>query len=189
MGMVWCAEASLVDPGFDQPRPGLSPPFYYTYVSGQYKGGPASAVGWDLYNNAATTTKSYLYNNEGGKRIYITTGGAGCGLGQIFPAVVNATASVDVFVTGSGKVALYLYANGGTLMLGSAVSTKNNSWETLKLTLTGGKTTDELVLYSYGGGADFYADHASVVPEPGTWWAGLGAGLSLLGVARRAKRA
>ena len=170
----------LTNPGFDTPTPGLTPPTYFTSITGLSGGvgAVASAEGWGLYNNTAGTTTSELLPTidpaGSGYMIHVTTPGAADGLYQFFTnASSHPTASVDLYVL-SGVVNLEYWNNGGNTFLGSVSSTTTNQWQTLSLALTGVIPT-EIVIYDGNSGSAFYADNASVisVPEPATLSLGL----------------
>ena len=188
------ADNLLINPGFDSPNFSLSPPNYVSTIIGQ-GGTIASANGWYVNNPYTTTTTELLNTTDpsgSGKMIDVNTGSNSSGLFQVFPNGINqATLSVDVNVI-SGTVWLALFSNDGGIMLDSVISTDNNRWQTINIPLTNGISgyPDEFVLYSYRGGADFYADMACAstvscsatptVPIPAALWM---AGTALAGLA------
>jgi hypothetical protein len=100
--------------------------------------------------------------------ISVSTAGPADGLYQFFsnPTGVT-TASADVYVL-RGTVALELFNQHGTNLLGAVTSSAIDQWQTLSLQISTG-IPDEVVLYAAGQSpAIFYADNASVpgVPEP-----------------------
>lgn len=131
-----------------------------TSFTGLGNGGLSAAADWKVWSNTpgSTTTTSLLASTDplgSGSMIHVNTNGASNGLYQIFDAG-NYSSSLDVYVL-SGAVTFYLY-NGASSI--SVTSTTQNTWETLFLPIT---AADELVIYSStAGGAEFYADRASI---------------------------
>jgi len=179
LGLAWAGRAGIiVNDGFDAPLGDLTPPNYPTSLTGDDVASPSSADGWNLYNNRYTTTSSELLPTTdpygSGYMIHITTGAQDCGVYRAFPQQSQASASVDVFVV-SGVATLFLF-HGPVDLLARVDSTTTGRWETLTLPSVGGGP-NQFVLYSGpAGGAEFYADRASVpaatpIPEPGALWA------------------
>jgi hypothetical protein len=162
-----------VDGNFNTPTGGLTPPNYPTTITGLYSSGPASASGWDLWNNAPVTTSSQLLpsTDPGGSGFMedINSPGISDGLYQYFPMQSAASATIDVYVL-SGTVTFDLFTDNGHTELAHIKSTKLDTWQTLTIPLTSGNP-DELVLYTgTQGGGEFYADDATIssVPDEGT---------------------
>lgn len=183
------------NPGFEAPSGGATSAFFFTV------GGQSAAPDWPLYNNLPATTSTEVLSstapNGGAQMLHISTGAAANGTYQVFGGLAR-YASVNVRVL-SGTVALYLFTSSGSLLTGSAFSSGGSGWQTLSLD-TGSANSNEIVIYSYGGAANFYVDNAyasdapqptSGAPEPASWAliiAGFGAAGGILR-RRRAERA
>jgi hypothetical protein len=161
----------LLNPGFDTPEPGLTPPNYTTSISGYHQDNISSAEYWGLFNSTAPTTTSQLLPSTdppgGGYMISIVTDGAINGAYQFVNPVPGASASVDVYVL-RGTVTLFIATGPGLPILGSVTSTTLDEWQTLTLTVTSGNP-DEIAIYSSeAGSASYHADNAyfSAIPEP-----------------------
>ncbi len=172
------AKADLIlNPGFETPQPGLSPPNYPTSITGDQANGVASAANWNLFNNANVTTTSELLPSTdtlsfGGVYMeHITTGpggsdhpGGGNGLYQFITPVTNFDAGFDVYVL-SGQVKVSFFTDDGQTEVASVVSTTQNQWERLSLGPINA-SIDEVVIYSNDIASDFYVDNASISPVP-----------------------
>jgi len=134
--------------------------------------GPSAADQWEVFNNTDGTTRTSLEPSTlpggGGMMIHVLTTGTNNGLDQVFlpfnTGPNNAPFDVWLFVV-SGQVGVGVGNGGNTGM--SAFNTTFHQWEHI----TGAAANspgNNMIIYSSGGGAEWYADVASVTPEPGT---------------------
>lgn len=162
----------VTNAGFEAPSGGATSA---SFIAG---GGVSAAPDWQLYNNTFAVTSSRVLAstapNGEDQMLHITTGGGDNGVYQYFAGAAQyATVNVRVL---SGTVALYLYLNGNQ-QTGSAFSGASTGWQTLSLN-TGAANSNEIVIYSVSGPAEFYVDNAYAsnvappptgVPEPSAW--------------------
>jgi hypothetical protein len=184
----------LVNPGFDTPAPGVTPPAQ-TSFSMAGDGGLSAADSWRMWNNTVAQATDNLTTNllpstdpaGGGYMLHVTTAGAENGVYQFIPFEhppqnTVTTVSVDVYVI-SGTFELGL-GRDGTYVATAKTSTPDQ-WIRLTASTSPSTPGDEIFLYSTNGlGAEFNVDNAFAggVPEPSTWTMLL-AGFAGLGVA------
>lgn len=145
-----------------------------TYT-GSGNGGQSAASSWPVWNSVAGTTKTELCTAAScpsgsvppapvdlAHTLHVTTTGASSGVYQIFPSATLTSASVWLKVV-SGSVLIQLLGPAGNVV--RTASGKGVVW----LPTSGAKFT-EMILYSNGGEAEFYADAANlsstVLPPP-----------------------
>lgn len=161
------ANANLLYNGdFEITGPAGSPVTY----SGVFAG-PSAADGWEVFHNTSAATRTELIPSTlpggSGNMIHVFTTGAACGLDQVFlpfnTGPDGAQFSVWLYVI-SGTVGVGV-GNGGNTSV-SEFSTLHEVWQHV----TGTAANDpgnNMIIYSVGGGANFYAEMAEVVPAPG----------------------
>ena len=162
------------------------------------------ATGWGGYTNtpalltisdASPSTDPFAPG--GAHMAHIVAGGSEAGLYQMAGFQFL---SADFFVV-SGVAQLTGLAPG-FIPLGTVTTTQTNAWQHLTINFAG--NANELVLYSSGGGAEFYVDNVvsgaynadlppssvtthTSVPEPASWALMLG-GFGLMGAALRRRQ-
>ena len=182
-----------------------------TPLSGSTPGGLGNFTsGWNGWNNnglqvditdaspgtdPSPSTDPFLAG--GSHMAHVVSAGLNDGLYQ-FDSFQSLSADFYV-VSGAAQLGAYLYYSG----VGTVSTTATGVWQHLTLNIAGG--ANELVLYTFGGAAEFYVDNVvsgaynpnlpawsvttATVPEPATWAVML-LGLGLAGTAlRRRSRA
>jgi hypothetical protein len=175
LALATSARADLIvtNPDFTTPTTGVTS----SVLTGAHHGGPSAAADWGTWNNSNATTTTALMASTlpggGPNMIHVTTTGSNNGLVQVLApqntGPGGASASVMVYVL-SGHVGIGT-GNGGFTSNNNAISTTTNTWQLLRGFNSPSQTpVNELVIYSYGGAADFYVASASVqaTPEPST---------------------
>jgi hypothetical protein len=159
----------VANPGFETIGPSGSPTTVTTVVPGG--AGNSAAASWTLFTNTPgtifTEQANYLVSPSGSTRtLHVVTYGPDNGVVQVFAPI------------GSGPThaisAVWVYVRQGTVYLGTGnggntgndvESQTNNQWELLQAP-NGVSPANELIVYSKGGGADFYLDNAEVYATP-----------------------
>jgi hypothetical protein len=158
-------------------------------LTGSAVPGYSAAANWGTWNNTSATTATQLIASPfpGGSShmIHVETTGTRNGIVQVFAPInsgpTNVLATAYVYVL-SGRVSLGT-GNGGDTGA-DAISKTTNQWERLQAG-NGISPANELVVYSYGGPANYYVAYTSIsvggghtagVPEPSALL------LSMLGV-------
>jgi hypothetical protein len=159
----------LANPGFEVVGPSGSPTTVTTVVPGG--AGNSAAAAWTLFTNNPgtiwTELATHLVSPSGSNRtLHVITDAANNGVVQVFaPFGSGPTNSMS---------AVWVYVRRGTVFLGTGnggntgedvASTTNNQWELLQAP-NGVQPANELIVYSKGGGADFYLDNAEVYATP-----------------------
>ena len=159
------AQNALTNGGFDLGGPPTS-------FTGAFSESLSAAPAWGVWNNSFSTTTTELVESTdpflggGGLALHVVTGGADNGLFQFFAEQAPAFSSVDVLVT-SGKMQLSLLGPGGYPTATFALAA--GQWQHITFNLP---QSNEIVLYSAEGAADFSVDNAWVgmqsapIPEP-----------------------
>jgi hypothetical protein len=159
----------LANPGFEVVGPSGSPTNATTVVPGG--AGSSAAASWTLFTNTPgnifSEIATYLTPPSGSTRtLHVVTDGDRNGAVQVFaPFNSGPTKSISgvwVYVR-RGTVALGT-GNGGNTGLDVA-STTINQWELLQAP-NGVQPANEFIVYSKGGGADYYLDNAEVFATP-----------------------
>jgi hypothetical protein len=156
----------LINGDFEEPTGGP------TTLTGVGVAGQSAAPSWTTWNNVeAVTTTDILPStapNGGSQMLHVSTTGQGCGLVQQYqptnsgPALV--VSSVLVFVN-HGLVGMGTGNNGDTNAY-NAVCIQTGQWTPLTAP-NGDSPANEFIVYAVSaGGADYYVDNASVLPDP-----------------------
>ncbi|GAA3339468.1 hypothetical protein GCM10020358_23370 [Amorphoplanes nipponensis] len=153
------------NPDFTRAR--RTPP---SVLAGPFRGGPAAAEDWSIWNNADATTASRVLPTtrpgSTGWMLHVTTTAAGCGIVQQWTATGSgpdqAVASAWVLVR-RGRVGLGT-GNGGSTGI-DVTGAPSGDWVLLRA-LAGGTPVNEVILYAVDAlGADFYVDRIGVQPR------------------------
>ena len=171
------AHAGLIlsNASFDTPNSNYTS----TTLTGVRHWGPSAAAHWTTWNNTWGTTLTTLLPSTlpggGTNMIHVETTGGRNGIGQVMAPFntgpSNVVTSAYVYVL-SGKVSLGT-GNGGSAAA-DVISTTTNRWERLQAP-NGHAPANEVVVYSYGGPANYYVGnvsiqsdsvHISSIPEP-----------------------
>jgi len=147
----------LSNPAFNKPS-GTGP----TSFTGLYNA-PSAALDWEVFNNTDATTTTALEPStkiRGGTMIHVTTGGTNNGLAQVFTQGGDGSkySCAWIYVV-SGAVGIGA-GDGGGAGFGAAMF-QTGAWEVLNVS-GNSKPVTEMLIYSYGGGAEFYVESASV---------------------------
>src|ERR1039457_228553 len=151
-----------------------------TTYTGSANGGASAALTWLVFNNTSSTTTTELCPGgpncagapapiDGSEVMHIITGGSNNGIYTTFaPYNGPVIESLWVYIV-AGQAGMGA-GNGASTSFELSTST-TGSW----VLLSGPNTLNappisEYLIYSKGGGANFFADIASIVPvpEPGT---------------------
>jgi hypothetical protein len=160
------ADLIVTNPSFETPDPNHPT----TTLTGVDHWGYSAAAGWTTWNNTPATTFTELLPSTlpgGGERmIHVRTTGAGNGIVQVLAphntGPDSVVTSAHVFAV-SGRVSLGT-GNGGDTSP-NVVSTGTGAWQVLRAP-NGTSPANEVVVYSYGGPANFYVDLVSVEADP-----------------------
>ena len=159
----------LANPGFETVGPNGSPTTVTTVVPGG--AGNSSAASWTLFTNNPgtiwTEQATYMISPSGSSRtLHVITDADRNGVVQVFAPFgsgpTHAISAVWVYVR-TGKVFLGT-GNGGNVIVDD-MSTTTGQWELLQAP-NGVSPANELIVYSAGGGSDFYLDDAEVYATP-----------------------
>ena len=159
----------LANPGFEVVGPSGSPTTVTTAIPGG--AGNSAANFWTLFTNTPgtiwTELATYLVSPSGSTRtLHVITDGDRNGVVQVFaPFNSGPTNAIS---------AVWVYVRRGTVFLGTGnggntgqdvLSTTTGQWELLQAP-NGVQPANEFIVYSKGGGADFYLDNAEVYATP-----------------------
>ncbi len=167
------ADLIVANPDFNNPQSGVTT----SVLTGAHHGGESAAANWTTWNNSVATTTTTLLPSTlpggGTFMLHVTTTGSNNGIVQVLAPYntgpVGAMGSAYVYVL-SGHVGLGT-GNGGNTTPNNSISTATNTWQLLRgFNKPSDSPINEMVIYSQGGGADFYVGFAGVqaTPEPST---------------------
>ena len=135
-----------------------------TTFTGNGGAGNSAASNWTLFNNGPATIKTEHLASFGGRSgvIHVVTTGSSSGLVQVWGAINTGPSKVltsaSIFVR-TGKVGIGS-GNGGNTGFNTQ-TTGLGQWEQIR-GVSQVCPVNETIIYSAGGGADFYVDMADV---------------------------
>jgi hypothetical protein len=159
----------LANPGFETVGPSGSPTTVTTTVGGG--AGNSAAASWTLFTNNPGTIRTEiatsLISPSGSNRtLHVITDADRNGVVQVFDPFnggpADALAQIWVYVV-RGTVFIGTGNGGGTF--GDATSKTTGQWELLRAP-NGVHPANEFIVYSTGGGAEYYLDDAVIQAAP-----------------------